>query len=216
MDDSLTVAQEACTLSAGNLRNFEGVGVALTELDERTALVLIDLQNGIEWMMGPDLVAGPAACGGRLARAFRARGLPVVLVRTALSADGGDRPRNRVTAPRPAVRPPDGWTEILGAVGPAATDVVVSKRQPGAFYGTDLDLQLRRRGVTGIALGGIATSLGVESTARAAYDHGYNITFITDAMADPDPAAHRHSTERIFPALGEVGTAAACIGMLEY
>ena len=188
----------------------------ITELDERTALVLIDLQYGIEWMLGPDLVAGPAQAGGRLARAFRARGLPVVLVRVAHSADGGDRPRNRVTMRRPAVRPPDGWTEILDAVGPADTDVVVTKRQPGAFYGTDLDLQLRRRGVTGIALGGIATSLGVESTGRAAFDHGYNIAFIADAMADPDPQAHQHSLERIFPALGEVGPAAACIGLLEY
>jgi nicotinamidase-related amidase len=79
----------------------------------------------------------------------------------------------------------------------------VTKRTWGAFYGTDLDLQLRRRGVTQIVLAGLTTSIGVESTARAAYEHGYHVTLATDAMADLDLQAHRNSIQRIFPLLGQ-------------
>jgi nicotinamidase-related amidase len=77
---------------------------------------------------------------------------------------------------------------------------VVTKRTWGAFHGTDLDVQLRRRGVTQIVLTGIATSAGVESTARAAHEHGYHVTVVTDAVADRDEEVHRHSVERIHPA----------------
>ena len=92
--------------------------------------------------------------------------------------------------------------------------MVVTKHQPGAFYGTDLDLKLRRRGITGVVLGGVATSLGVESTGRAGYDHGYNITFAAEAMTDPDPGAHEHSLQVSFPKFGEVDTAAAIAAAL--
>lgn len=94
-------------------------------------------------------------------------------------------------------------------------DVVVTKRNWGAFYGTDLDLQLRRRGVTQIVLAGIATSIGVESTARAAHEHGYHVTIATDAVADMSEEAHRNSVERIFPRLGETGTTAEIIALLK-
>jgi nicotinamidase-related amidase len=186
----------------------------ITTLDERTALVLIDLQRGITWLTGPEL-AGPAVThAARLAGAFRARDLPVILVRVNFSADGADAPRNRVTQRLAGGSPPPDWAEIIPELGPEKTDILVTKRQTGAFYGTDLDLQLRRRGVTGIVLGGIMTSLGVESTARAAYDHGYNVTFASDAMADPRAEAHRHSLEVTFPVFGEVGTSDAIIAAL--
>jgi nicotinamidase-related amidase len=188
--------------------------MALTSLDERTALVLVDLQHGMTWMLGADAVAGTLAQAGRLAVAFRARELPVVLVRVAFSPDGGDRPVNRVTVRRPAAPPPPGWTNIAPEVNPAERDIVVTKHQTGAFHGTDLDVQLRRRGITGIVLGGIMTSLGVESTGRAAYDHGYNVAFAADAMTDPNPAAHRHSVETVFPIFGEVGSADEVLALL--
>ena len=108
---------------------------------------------------------------------------------------------------RPSGRPPANWTEPLPELDPQPSDVVVTKHQPGAFYGTDLDLQLRRRGITGIVLGGVATSMGVESTGRAGYDHGYNMTFAADAMTDPDASAHEHSVRVGFPKFGEVDTA---------
>ena len=94
-------------------------------------------------------------------------------------------------------------------------DIQVTKRNWGAFHGTDLDLHLRRRGVTQIVLAGVATSIGVESTARAAHEHGYHVTLATDAMADLNPDAHRNSVERIFPRLGETGTTAEIIELFE-
>jgi nicotinamidase-related amidase len=187
----------------------------LTSLDERTALVLIDLQQGITWMLGRDAVADTLARAARLAEAFRRHARPVILVRVDFSADGEDQLRNRVTIHRPRVSPPPNWARIVEDIGPAATDVIVTKRQIGAFYGTDLDLQLRRRGVTGIVLGGIMTSMGVESTGRAACDHGYNVTFATDAMTDPNPQAHQHSVGTVFPIIGEVDTTDAIVAALD-
>jgi nicotinamidase-related amidase len=93
-------------------------------------------------------------------------------------------------------------------------DIVVTKRNWGTFYGTDLDLQLRRRGVTQIVLTGIATSIGVESTARAAHEHGCHVTLAADAMTDINADAHRNSLERIFPMLGETGTTAEIVELL--
>jgi nicotinamidase-related amidase len=186
----------------------------LTALDPRTALVLIDLQYGITGLADPTVLADPVARAAELAARFRAHRLPVVLVRVNFSADGADAPRNRTAIARPSGRPPANWTEPLSELDPQPSDVVVTKHQPGAFYGTDLDLQLRRRGITGIVLGGVATSLGVESTGRAGYDHGYNITFATDAMTDPDPGAHEHSLQVSFPKFGEVDTAAAIAAAL--
>lgn len=186
----------------------------LTTLDERTALVIIDLQRGIEMLLGREAMADTVRHAARLADAFRNRKLPVILVRVDFSADGMDRPRNRVTIQRPFRTPPPNWAEILDELAPVISDLIVTKRQPGAFYGTDLDLHLRRRGITNIVIGGVMTSLGVESTARAAYDHGYNVTFASDAMMDRNPAAHEHCLGTIFPMLGEVDTTERIVAAL--
>ena len=87
-----------------------------------------------------------------------------------------------------------------------ATDHLVTKQRVGAFIGTDLDEYLRKRVVTQVFLTGIATSAGVEATARSAYDYGYNVVLVVDAMTDRDGDAHRHSIEKIFPRLGETTT----------
>jgi nicotinamidase-related amidase len=73
----------------------------------------------------------------------------------------------------------------------------------GGFLETGLHDYLRERGATQIVLAGIATSIGVESTARSAYDLGYNVALVVDAMTDRDPETHRNSVEKIFPRLGE-------------
>jgi nicotinamidase-related amidase len=187
----------------------------LTCLDAQTALVLIDLQHGMSALLNPEKLAAPLARAAELAAAFRARSLPVVLVRTDFSPDMADAPRNRTESSRPTGHPPANWRDLLPELDRQTTDIVVAKHQPGAFYGTDLDLQLRRRAVTGIVLGGVATSLGIESTGRAAYDHGYNITFATDAMTDFNGQAHDHSTTMIFPLLGQVDTTQAIITELD-
>ncbi|MBW5262885.1 isochorismatase family protein, partial [Streptomyces poriferorum] len=106
------------------------------------------------------------------------------------------------------------WAEIVPELGPAEGDIVVTKQQWGAFYGTDLDLRLRRGGVTQVVVAGIATSIGVESTARSAHEHGYHVTVATDAVTDMSAEAHDNSVERIFPRLGETDTTDAIVKLL--
>ncbi len=101
---------------------------------------------------------------------------------------------------------PADWTELVPELEQHPDDHLVTKQRVGAFLGTTLDDYLRRRGVTQVVLTGIATSAGVESTARSAYDLGYNVTLVVDAMTDRDADAHRYSVEKIFPRLGETGT----------
>ncbi|MGW1215215.1 hydrolase [Streptomyces sp. NPDC002499] len=189
--------------------------MTVTALDPRTALVVIDLQAGIvgaptQPYSGEEVVARTVA----LADAFRDRGLPVVLVRVSFAADGADAPSGRTEATGRTGSPPEGWDRIVGELAGHAGDITVTKHNWGAFHGTDLDVQLRRRGVTQIVLTGIATSIGVESTARAAYEHGYHVTLATDAMSDLSSEAHDNSIERIFPRLGERGSTAEILELL--
>ncbi|MET9361230.1 hydrolase [Streptomyces sp. NPDC006632] len=183
--------------------------MALTTLDPRTALVVIDLQHGIVASPGqPYTTTDVVARSAELADSFRSHGLPVVLVRVSFAADGSDAAPGRTETSRGRGTPPEGWDVIVDELAGHPEDITVTKRNWGAFYGTDLDLQLRRRGITQIVLTGVATSIGVESTARAAHEHGYHVTLATDAMTDLDADAHRNSVERIFPRLGETGTTA--------
>ncbi|MEV6344643.1 isochorismatase family protein [Actinoplanes sp. NPDC051851] len=191
----------------------------LSTIDPTTALVVIDLQHRIlARPVTPLPAAEVVARTAELATAFRTHGLPVVLVRVAFAPDGADMPPGRPVGPRPAPPAPVASApdpEEITAEIRGAGDIIVTKRNWGAFYGTDLDLQLRRRGVTQIVLTGIATSIGVESTARAAYEHGYHVTLATDAMTDIDPDAHHNSLTRIFPRLGELGTTAEILTLLD-
>ncbi|MBO2450239.1 hydrolase [Actinomadura barringtoniae] len=190
----------------------------VTTIDPATALVVIDLQNGVLTMPGdPFPTADVLARNVELANAFRARGLHVVLVRVTFAADGADAVPGRTDqsgtgSPRAF---PEGWDRLSDQLAGHPEDIVVTKRNWSAFYGTDLDLHLRRRGVTQIVLTGVATSIGVESTARAAHEHGYHVTLATDAMTDRDGGAHTNSIEKIFPRLGETGTTADILAALD-
>ncbi|WP_230194771.1 isochorismatase family protein [Streptomyces coriariae] len=191
--------------------------MAVTVLDDKTALVLIDLQAGtLAAPTVPYPAADVVARAAELADAFRAEGAPVVLVRMSTSPDGADAVPGRSEAARAAggrSRPYD-----LGPIAEPLTghegDILVTKRTWGAFHATDLDLQLRRRGVTQVVLAGIATSLGVESTARAAHEHGYHVTFAVDAMTDINEDAHRHRVSYLFPLIGEPGTTREILDLL--
>ena len=172
----------------------------LTKLDTTAALVVIDLQKGIVAMPTVHPTGEIAGRSAQLARAFRERGLPVVLVNVTAAAPG-----RTDAGPRKFSFPPD-WTELVPELEQHPDDYLVSKQRVGAFIGTSLDDFLRQRGVTQIFFTGVATSLGVESTARSAYDYGYNVVRVVDAMTDRDADAHRHSVEKIFPRLGETAT----------
>jgi nicotinamidase-related amidase len=172
----------------------------LKRLDSVAALIVIDLQKlitGIPTVHPTGEIIGRAA---QLARAFRERGLPVVLVNVT-----GAPPGRTDAGPRNFSFPPD-WTEFVPELEQHPDDHTVSKQRWGAFIGTGLDDFLRQRGVTQVFLTGISTSAGVESTARSAYDYGYNVVLVVDAMTDRDADVHRHSVEKIFPRLGETAT----------
>ena len=188
-----------------------------TALDDNAALVLIDLQAGtLAATTAPYPTTEIVARAVELAEAFRAAGRPVVLVRMVNAADGADAAPGRSEAARKAggARRPHDLGPIVDALAGHDADILVTKRTWGAFHGTDLDLQLRRRGVTQIVLGGIATSLGVESTARAAHEHGYHVTFAVDAMTDINGAAHEHTSSWVFPLIGEPGTTKEILDLL--
>ncbi|NGN70160.1 hydrolase [Streptomyces sp. A7024] len=191
--------------------------MAVTTLDPKTALVVIDLQNGILAAPGaPYPTSDVLARNVRLADAFRTRDLPVVLVNVTFARDGADALPGRTDDGSMAGRElPEGWDVLSAELATGPRDIHVTKRNWSAFYGTDLDLQLRRRGVTQIVLTGIATSIGVESTARQAHEHGYHVTLATDAMTDMDAEAHANSVERIFPRLGETGSAEDVLALLK-
>jgi nicotinamidase-related amidase len=182
----------------------------ITTIDPVTALVVIDLQKGIVGMPTAHPAAGVVANAAALATAFRTRALPVVLVNVA----GGPFPPGRSEAPPPSFPRADDWAEIVPELDPQPSDLRITKMQWGAFYGTPLDLHLRRRRVTQIVLCGISTSIGVESTARAAHEHGYHLTLVIDAMTDRSLEAHQNSVERIFPRLGEIGSTADALAGL--
>lgn len=174
--------------------------MSLTQLDPAAALIVIDLQKGIATLPTVHPAAGIIARAAQLARAFRERHLPVVLVNVSGRAPG----RTEAGAPKFSF-PPD-WSELVPELHQQAADHVITKQRVGAFISTDLDQYLRQRAISQVFLTGIATSGGVEATARSAYDYGYNVVLIVDAMTDRDGDAHRRSVETIFPRLGETTT----------
>jgi nicotinamidase-related amidase len=187
----------------------------VTTLDPKSALVVIDIQKGILARPAVHPVEAVVANVVRLVDAFRARNLPVALVRVGWSADMGDMIKTRVQAFPPMTSVPPGFSDYADELhADPERDILVLKHQWGAFYGTELDLQLRRRGVTNIVLCGIATSIGVESTARHAHELGFHVALAVDAMTDLNLDAHNHSVTRIFPRLGENGTTHEILDLL--
>jgi nicotinamidase-related amidase len=143
-----------------------------------------------------------------LANAFRRHNLPVVLVNVAGGAPGRNQQPPRMT------EFPAGWTDLIPELNQQPTDHTVTKRTWGAFTNTGLADYLKQLGVTQVVLAGVSTSVGVESTARQAYELGFNVTLAIDAMTDMNPDAHTNSITRIFPRLGETGTTAEILALV--
>ncbi|GAB2571317.1 hydrolase [Dyella jejuensis] len=188
----------------------------MEKLDPRhTALVLIDLQKGIlPFAGGPHSAADVLGNASALTRRFRELGAPVVLVRVGWSADGGDALRQPVDQAMPARTLPADWWDFPADLGVVDSDIRVTKRQWGAFYGTELELQLRRRGIEHVVLGGISTNIGVESTARNAWELGFGLVFAEDAMSAANAEQHGFAVQHIFPRIGRVRATAQVLDML--
>jgi nicotinamidase-related amidase len=181
----------------------------VTMLDPKTALIVIDLQKGIAALPVAHLMQDVVRRSTALVEAFRARGLPVVLVNVAAGAPGRTE-----QPPRTGDFPPD-FIELLPELNRQPQDHLVTKRTWGAFVGTGLEAWLRSQGVTQVVITGVATSIGVESTARQAYEAGFNVTLAVDAMTDLRAEAHENSLARIFPRLGETGQTEEILQLLE-
>jgi nicotinamidase-related amidase len=185
--------------------------MAITEIDARTALIVIDLQEGFRSFPGtvpPSVIFDRAA---ELARAFRRSGLPVVLV-TVEPKEGATPPRTERTRAL-GVRP-ENFAEVVPELDPQPGDLRIVKHGANAFHQTGLDTKLRAAGVTQVVVVGITTSVGVESTVRAAYELGYNVTTPVDVMSDREAELHTYSVARVFPRMGEVGAAADVLARL--
>ncbi|WP_144148757.1 isochorismatase family protein [Paraburkholderia sp. BCC1884] len=183
--------------------------MALSTLDPKTALVVIDLQNGIVALPTAHPTGEVVKRSAVLADAFRRHNLPVVLVNVAGGAPG------RAEQSRPSGDFPASFVELVPELKQQASDHRVTKRTWGAFTNTDLEAYLREQGVTQVVLVGVATSIGVESTARFANELGLNVTLVVDAMTDMHLDAHTNSVTRIFPRLGETGTTQEVLDLLD-
>ncbi len=181
---------------------------AATELlkANKTALVVVDLQEGIvNRELSPYSGAQVVRQASKLAKVFAEQGAFVVLVRVS-SLDGKDMFQPKLDMAANPIQFPEGWDRLvpeLTAVNPVH---VVTKRQWGAFYGTDLDLQLRRRGIDTIVLCGISSGIGVDTTAREAYQHAYQQIFVEDAMTAVTKEEHDYVCKYIFPRIGRLRT----------
>jgi nicotinamidase-related amidase len=183
--------------------------MTLTTIDPKAALIVVDLQEAVVAMTLAHPVADIVANSATLAREFRARGLPVVLV----NATGGAPGRTERARPAGAMRAANA-ADIVAELDAQPGDIRISKQTWGAFHNTALGESLRAAAVTQVVITGVATSAGVESTARAAHEHGYNVTLVTDAMTDMSAEAHDNSIGLIFPRLGETGTTAEVLALL--
>ncbi|MGF6507163.1 isochorismatase family protein [Paraburkholderia sp. 32] len=184
--------------------------MALTTLDAKTALVVVDLQRGIVALpTAPHPAREIVERSVTLLDAFRRHGLPVVLVNVTAGAPG------RTDQGRRSADFPPGFADLLPELKQQPSDHLVTKRTWGAFTNTDLAAYLQQQGVTQVVLVGIATSIGVESTARFASEAGLNVTLVVDAMTDLNADAHTNSITRIFPRLGETGTTREVLDLLE-
>ncbi|MBY8860934.1 isochorismatase family protein [Nocardia sp. CA2R105] len=186
--------------------------MSLTVLDPHSALIVIDLQKGVAALPLAHPVTEVTGNAARLAEGFRAHKLPVILVRATGMAPGRtERSFSRSDAPRP----PADAADLVPELNQQDSDYELVKQTWGAFMNPELDRLLRELAVTQVVVIGIATSFGVESTARQAYEHGYHVTLATDAMTDFSVEAHEGSVTRIFPSLGETGTTEEILALLE-
>jgi nicotinamidase-related amidase len=182
----------------------------LTTLDPTTALIVIDLQKGLIGRSFIHPIGEILERTRALIDAFHARHLPVVLVTV-----NGRLPGRTEQGPRTALTFSEDWSELVPELGQQPNDLVVTKQGWGAFATTHLDRWLKDRGVTQVVVTGVATSVGVEATARQAYERGYHVTLAVDAMTDLREEAHQYSVKNVFPRLGETGSTQEILKLLE-
>ena len=196
----------------------------ITAIDKNTALVIIDLQKGVLKLSNPEQIQPVIENVNELIKAFRTASLPVVFVK--VDPIGSPQSKARVeksSLPSNSVLQGvakmalsmTGFADLLPELDVKPDDIVITKHTWSAFCNTPLNEVLKKLNITGIVLTGVSTSIGVEGTARAASELGYNISFAIDAMTDKLPESHDHSIRNIFPRIGELGTTQEIINKLK-
>ncbi len=185
----------------------------VTALDKQTALVLIDLQKGIVSRQTATPIKDIVANAVKLIHAFRKKGLPVIFTNVIMK----DSPfsKTRKEQQMQGITPMPDFSDIIAEVAKQPEDILITKHTWSAFFETNLEEELKNRGITGIVIGGVSTSIGVEGTARSASERGYNIAFAKDAMTDTVAEAHERSVKYIFPRMGEVDDTENIVKKLE-
>jgi len=182
-----------------------------------TALVLIDLQRGITGFgRAPHEASTVLRHAATLAERFHALDALVVRVKVGWSAGFDDALKQTTdqAAPLPPGGLPEDWWDDPAELPTGEHDLRIVKRQWNAFHGTELDLQLRRRGIHTLVLGGIVTHIGVEGTARAAWELGYQLFIAEDTCSAPLAEPHLNSMKYVMPRLGHVRTTQEILSLL--
>lgn len=179
----------------------------IAKLDDVSALLVIDLQKGIVSLPTAHSIDQVVKNVTALASTWRAKRLPVVLVNVAGNAPG------RTDLALGGGKPPPDWTDLIPELNRQPEDHLVTKHTWGAFTNTGLADHLKKSGVTQVVIAGVATSLGIESTARHAHELGFHVVIPTDAITDMSADAHANSIERVLPMLGQLGTTADILAL---
>lgn len=183
----------------------------------KTAYLAIDMQDGIlnNGGLAPYAADAVLLASDQLAETFKNTEALITLVNVDATSFHYLHPA-RYTREQP-IKVPDNYMQLSMAIATddTANNVVkVTKHNPGAFFGTDLDLQLRRRGIDTIILSGLTTSNGVYATALDAFQHGYHLYIVEDATSDRDPDLHHLFFDKLYPKLGTVVTLAQVFSMI--
>ncbi|MDR3628387.1 MAG: isochorismatase family protein [Ignavibacteriaceae bacterium] len=174
---------------------------------DKAAIVAVDLQQGIATpQVVPNSAKDVVENTTKLLDVFRKNNMPVFLVHATPSPDLKDalHPVSETSFQMRSFDP--AFSEFMPELNIQPNDFIIAKHQWGAFYGTELDLQLWRRRIDTIVLCGISTNIGVESTARFAYELGYNQILVEDAMSAFVKEGHEASIKYVFPRLGLIRT----------
>jgi nicotinamidase-related amidase len=184
---------------------------------KRTALLVMDFQQGIVQRM-PDVE--PLLARVRQAIAdVREHGGTIGYVRVAFTEEDWaavpDSAMFAQVAQNRLMHHEDASTAIHDALAPQPGDIVVRKTRVGAMFTTDLDRQLRDRGVDTLVLAGLSTSGVVLSTVIEATDRDYQLYVLSDGTDDPDTEVRDFLLGKVFPRRAQIidtGTLRALLG----